>query len=68
MEEIDKSMGREERQEREDRLRELNLRKYGLGAGVDGADGKTFVHKLFEGLLTNETRCLTCETVSALLS
>lgn len=68
VEEIDKSMGREERQEREDRLRDLNLRKYGLGGGVDGTDGKTFVHKLFEGLLTNETRCLTCETVSATVS
>ncbi|KAF6754344.1 ubiquitin C-terminal hydrolase [Ephemerocybe angulata] len=25
----------------------------------------TLVHKLFEGILTSETRCLTCETVSA---
>ncbi|KAJ4470816.1 hypothetical protein J3R30DRAFT_3710720 [Lentinula aciculospora] len=25
----------------------------------------TLVHKLFEGTLTNETRCLTCETVSS---
>ncbi len=25
---------------------------------------KTCVHRLFEGVLTNETRCLTCETVS----
>lgn len=24
---------------------------------------KTWVHRLFEGVLTNETRCLTCETV-----
>ena len=24
----------------------------------------TWVHRLFEGVLTNETRCLTCETVS----
>jgi len=24
----------------------------------------TLVHKLFEGVLTSETRCLTCETVS----
>ncbi|KAK4686527.1 hypothetical protein P7C73_g3587, partial [Tremellales sp. Uapishka_1] len=27
------------------------------------AKGKTFVHNLFEGTLTNETRCLSCETV-----
>lgn len=26
--------------------------------------GKTFVQNLFEGVLTNETRCLSCETVS----
>lgn len=29
-----------------------------------GEPGPTWVHKLFEGVLTNETRCLTCETVS----
>ena len=27
-------------------------------------DGQTWVHRVFEGVLTNETRCLTCETVS----
>nr|CAG8530074.1 5572_t:CDS:10 [Entrophospora candida] len=26
---------------------------------------KTWVHKLFEGTLTNETKCLTCETVTS---
>jgi ubiquitin carboxyl-terminal hydrolase 12/46 len=26
---------------------------------------KTWVHDIFEGILTNETRCLTCETVSS---
>lgn len=25
----------------------------------------TIVHRLFEGVLTSETRCLTCETVSS---
>jgi ubiquitin carboxyl-terminal hydrolase 9/13 len=30
---------------------------------VDEA-GRTWVHRVFEGVLTNETRCLTCETVS----
>ena len=25
----------------------------------------TLVHRLFEGVLTSETRCLTCETVSS---
>lgn len=30
---------------------------------VDNA-GRTWVHRVFEGVLTNETRCLTCETVS----
>ncbi len=33
-----------------------------------GQSGKTFIHTLFEGTLTNETRCLTCETVSRTLS
>jgi DNA mismatch repair ATPase MutL len=26
--------------------------------------GGTFVHHIFEGILTNETKCLSCETVS----
>ncbi|KAH9816141.1 ubiquitin carboxyl-terminal hydrolase 12 [Melampsora americana] len=26
--------------------------------------GRTWVHELFEGVLTNETKCLTCETVT----
>jgi len=26
---------------------------------------RTFVHEIFEGLLTNETRCLTCEAVTS---
>ena len=29
------------------------------------AQHATIVHRLFEGVLTSETRCLTCETVSA---
>ena len=34
-------------------------------SGVRHADA-TLVHSLFEGVLTSETRCLTCETVSCL--
>lgn len=30
-----------------------------------GGDGRTFIHSLFEGVITNEVRCLTCETVSS---
>lgn len=31
---------------------------------VRGEDpGKTWVHEIFQGMLTNETRCLCCETV-----
>lgn len=30
------------------------------------APATTWVHRLFEGVLTNETKCLTCETVSCL--
>lgn len=29
------------------------------------ANGKTMIHRLFEGILTNETRCLTCESVTS---
>ncbi|KAJ2295840.1 hypothetical protein IWW55_005307, partial [Coemansia sp. RSA 2706] len=38
------------------------------GAPLEGPNlfnGKTWVHTLFEGLLTNETRCLSCENVTS---
>ncbi|GAA5836772.1 hypothetical protein JCM5353_006894 [Sporobolomyces roseus] len=35
-----------------------------VGTGF-GEHVKTWVHSLFEGILTNETRCLTCETVTS---
>ncbi|GAA6004829.1 uncharacterized protein JCM10292_002532 [Rhodotorula paludigena] len=35
-----------------------------VGTGF-GAHAQTWVHSLFEGVLTNETRCLTCETVTS---
>lgn len=39
-----------------------HLKSKGSWNGSTG--GKTFVQNLFEGSLTNETRCLSCETVS----
>lgn len=33
-------------------------------AAVEGKKKKTWVHEVFEGTLTNETKCLCCETVS----
>ena len=39
-----------------------------MGGGGPGASSRfhsTIVHRLFEGVLTSETRCLTCETVSS---
>ncbi|KDQ62992.1 hypothetical protein JAAARDRAFT_120115, partial [Jaapia argillacea MUCL 33604] len=36
-------------------------RRNAVGNGNDA----TIVHRLFEGILTSETRCLTCETVSS---
>lgn len=40
----------------------------GGGGGGDGEGGKetqqTWVHEIFQGTLTNETRCLNCEAVS----
>lgn len=35
---------------------------HSLSSGPSHSDA-TLVHKLFEGTLTSETRCLTCETV-----
>lgn len=40
------------------------------GGGGEGEGGKetqqTWVHEIFQGTLTNETRCLNCEAVSGL--
>lgn len=41
-----------------------SLREVGKEVSEAKGHGKTFVQNLFEGILTNETRCLTCETVS----
>lgn len=38
------------------------------GVGVKTSEGQaepTFVHEIFQGILTSETRCLNCETVSS---
>ena len=35
------------------------------GEAARRPDPPTWVHRLFEGVLTNETRCLTCETVTS---
>lgn len=35
------------------------------GEGSGGAPDPTWVHEIFQGTLTNETRCLTCETISS---
>jgi hypothetical protein len=46
---------------------ELEANEKGKGKANSSTDewntAKTWVHKLFEGVLTNETKCLTCETV-----
>lgn len=34
------------------------------GSGSPPKHEQTWVHEIFEGTLTNETRCLSCETVS----
>ncbi|KAL3620937.1 Ubiquitin carboxyl-terminal hydrolase 3 [Castilleja foliolosa] len=36
-----------------------------VNGGVKKAPSITWVHKTFQGILTNETRCLQCETVTA---
>ncbi|KAJ2715279.1 hypothetical protein H4R19_001289 [Coemansia spiralis] len=45
----------------------LGLERF-TGAPLEGPNwfqGRTWVHTLFEGLLTNETRCLSCESVTS---
>ncbi|KAH8357165.1 hypothetical protein KR084_005374 [Drosophila pseudotakahashii] len=38
----------------------------GTGTGTNGANSEpTWVHEIFQGILTSETRCLNCETVSS---
>ncbi|EDV43042.1 uncharacterized protein Dana_GF16711 [Drosophila ananassae] len=38
----------------------------GTGPGSNGANSEpTWVHEIFQGILTSETRCLNCETVSS---
>ncbi|CAM9192142.1 unnamed protein product [Scytosiphon promiscuus] len=34
------------------------------GDGSDGSPGDTWIHRIFQGVLTNQTKCLCCETVS----
>ncbi|EIW87202.1 cysteine proteinase, partial [Coniophora puteana RWD-64-598 SS2] len=47
-------------------VEEIEEEKKNLHANGNGGDnGSTFIHQIFEGILTSETRCLTCEKVSA---
>ena len=39
------------------------LTTFNSSSSVPSRPDATFVHRLFEGVLTSETRCLTCETV-----
>jgi ubiquitin carboxyl-terminal hydrolase 9/13 len=41
------------------------LKAKGQSVPQHKGNGKTWVQNLFEGVLTNETRCLSCETVSS---
>lgn len=42
------------------------LKEEGVETPASKSTGKTFVQTLFEGVMTNETRCLSCETVRVL--
>lgn len=46
------------------RMNDLSVGEQNLVHNVE-PNGKTMVHRLFEGILTNETRCLTCESVTS---
>ncbi|GAQ82475.1 Ubiquitin-specific protease [Klebsormidium nitens] len=37
----------------------------GTKSGAQGRQAKTWVHEIFQGLVTNETRCLCCETLTS---
>lgn len=37
----------------------------GVAEAADKAQSKTWIHSIFEGLLTNETRCLACDSVTS---
>ena len=39
----------------------------GVSTNQSGKPEPTWVHDIFEGILTNETRCLCCETVRTIL-
>ncbi|GAA5967397.1 hypothetical protein JCM11641_000536 [Rhodosporidiobolus odoratus] len=58
--EIAELLEKDEKKRAEEQGRTPSLVGTGFSAHV-----KTWVHGLFEGVLTNETRCLTCETVTS---
>lgn len=43
----------------------LNVSAEFLQKKSNNQNGKTFIHDIFEGTLTNETKCLSCESVSS---
>lgn len=51
-------------EERKQQQQNGRLPDGGLGGEGGAAPDPTWVHEIFQGTLTNETRCLTCETVS----
>lgn len=56
-----------EKQTRESRTQKPKTRNEAAERQLARRDYATWIHSLFEGVLTNETRCLTCETVSPAL-
>ncbi|KHJ82159.1 ubiquitinyl hydrolase 1, partial [Oesophagostomum dentatum] len=70
---VSETLIEEKNAERERMMRNGTLRKGTLGTdrGRDEASGSsskndtTWIHEIFQGTLTNETRCLCCETVSS---
>ncbi|WFD20126.1 ubiquitinyl hydrolase 1 [Malassezia caprae] len=44
--------------------KQLKKQKEQSVASHPGESSKTFVNRLFQGVLTNETRCLSCETIT----
>jgi ubiquitin carboxyl-terminal hydrolase 12/46 len=45
-----------------ERVQSGKTKSNGAMNGVERVE-KTWIHEIFQGILTNETRCLNCETV-----
>uniref|UniRef100_A0A0K0DFG1 ubiquitinyl hydrolase 1 n=1 Tax=Angiostrongylus cantonensis TaxID=6313 RepID=A0A0K0DFG1_ANGCA len=63
---VSETLIEEKKAERDRLMRNGTLRKGTVGVFASSSKtDKTWIHEIFQGTLTNETRCLCCETVSS---